>query len=228
MAEAERQAVTPSARVPQQRRSRETQERILAAALALFAEQGFEGASTHEIARRAGVNQPLVLYHFGSKQQLWLAAAERIFDELLDRFGPRIEWLAGLDTATRLKLILADFVIFSAEHPELHQFMIEANKHGDSQLDRLVESRLRPMFQLVCREIEEAQALGAMLPGDPAILYYAMIGAAASLFALSAEFKLVTGRDATDPETVEAQAAAIVQLFFPARGVGILGADSLP
>ena len=41
------------------------------AALAAFAARGFEGASTREIAQRAGVPQGLIRYHFGAKEQLW-------------------------------------------------------------------------------------------------------------------------------------------------------------
>jgi AcrR family transcriptional regulator len=44
---------------------------LRAAGLALFAEFGFEGASTHAIAERARLPQGLVRYHFGSKEGLW-------------------------------------------------------------------------------------------------------------------------------------------------------------
>jgi len=51
-----------------------TRERILAAALDLFSELSFDGASTRDIAARAGVTQPLLNYHFRSKDELWRAA----------------------------------------------------------------------------------------------------------------------------------------------------------
>jgi AcrR family transcriptional regulator len=40
-------------------------ERILAAALEVFAEQGFDGARTRDIAERAGANLGLLTYYFG-------------------------------------------------------------------------------------------------------------------------------------------------------------------
>ena len=59
-----------------------TRERILAAALDLFSERSFEGATTREIAGRAGVTQPLLNYHFRSKDALWRAAVDALFDTL--------------------------------------------------------------------------------------------------------------------------------------------------
>src|SRR4051794_15208776 len=49
---------------------------ILEAALAEFAECGFGDASLAAIARKLGVTAPLLLYHFGSKANLWREAVE--------------------------------------------------------------------------------------------------------------------------------------------------------
>ena len=57
-----------------------TRDRILAAAADLFAERSFDGATTREIAARAGVTQPLLNYHFRSKDELWRAAVDSLFE----------------------------------------------------------------------------------------------------------------------------------------------------
>ena len=64
-----------------------TRERILAAALDLFSELSFDGATTREIAARAGVTQPLLNYHFSSKDELWRAAVDGLFAELTQVLG---------------------------------------------------------------------------------------------------------------------------------------------
>ena len=69
-------AKSPNARGELTERSR---DRILAAALSEFANRGFDGTTTAEIARRAGVTQPLVHYHFDSKDALWYATVEEAF-----------------------------------------------------------------------------------------------------------------------------------------------------
>src|SRR5262245_41262863 len=78
-----------STRAVQQRAS-DTRDKIVAAALETFAERGFEGARTRDIAARAGVNQGLITYHFSSKEQLWKASADRIFALLAKEFGSRL------------------------------------------------------------------------------------------------------------------------------------------
>ena len=50
-----------------------TRESIFSAAIKLFAEQGYEGASIADVADAAGVPKSLVQYHFGSKFGLWSA-----------------------------------------------------------------------------------------------------------------------------------------------------------
>src|SRR5690348_9809657 len=51
---------------------------LLDAAIALFAARGYEGVSTGEVAKEAGLTQSMVHYYFGNKASLWEAAVERL------------------------------------------------------------------------------------------------------------------------------------------------------
>jgi AcrR family transcriptional regulator len=71
--------------VVQERKSKEERrEEILDAALVVFAEHGLHGASTEEIARRAGISQPYVFRLFGTKKELYLAGVARCFRQTLE------------------------------------------------------------------------------------------------------------------------------------------------
>ena len=59
-----------------------TQQKILAAAEAEFAEKGFDGGRVDEIAKRAGVNKAMLYYYFQSKEQLLRALTEKHFKEI--------------------------------------------------------------------------------------------------------------------------------------------------
>ncbi len=66
-----------------------TRSSALDAAQHLFAEKGFAGTSMREIAAVAGVSQPLIYYHFGSKEGLYSAVKERLMKEGLRAIIPR-------------------------------------------------------------------------------------------------------------------------------------------
>ena len=59
-------------------RGEETRARIVTAALKMFGERGFDGASTRDIAASAGVNAPALQYYFDNKEGVYLACAEHI------------------------------------------------------------------------------------------------------------------------------------------------------
>ena len=75
----EKLSARPRKRAEQQR-SIETRTQILNAAIAEFAERGFEGASIRAIADRLGLQHPIITYHYRSKDILWRAAAEHAFE----------------------------------------------------------------------------------------------------------------------------------------------------
>src|SRR3954452_5337290 len=91
-----------------------TRERILAAALESFSDTSFDGATMREIASHAGVTQPLVNYHFSSKDALWRAAVDGLFVELGVALDERAAGLRGVDPLTVAKLMTREFISFSA------------------------------------------------------------------------------------------------------------------
>src|SRR3954449_13474744 len=68
---------------------------ILDAAMGEFAERGLHGASTEEIAKRAGISQPYVFRLFGSKKDLFKAATARCLRETLETFQRAAEGKRG-------------------------------------------------------------------------------------------------------------------------------------
>jgi AcrR family transcriptional regulator len=72
-------------------RGDETRQRIVDAAVKLFGEHGFEGASTRDIATAAGVNAPALQYYFENKEGLYNACAESITQDLQARYAPAMK-----------------------------------------------------------------------------------------------------------------------------------------
>ena len=72
-------------------RGEETRLRIVEAAIALFGERGYDGASTREIASAAGVNAPAIQYYFDGKEGVYLECVEHLIERLWQRMGPAVE-----------------------------------------------------------------------------------------------------------------------------------------
>ncbi len=64
-------------------RSTDTRERLLAEAQRLFAQRGFGGATTADIARHAGVAEGSIYHHFKDKKALFMACVEPLVEEVL-------------------------------------------------------------------------------------------------------------------------------------------------
>jgi AcrR family transcriptional regulator len=86
-----------------------TKERILAAAEALFAQRGFEGASLRQLTASAGVNLAAVNYHFGSKEKLVEQVFKRRLDALNQHRLAELDKIAGRP-GTTLDDVLAAYI----------------------------------------------------------------------------------------------------------------------
>ncbi|HEY2074176.1 MAG TPA: helix-turn-helix domain-containing protein, partial [Gaiellaceae bacterium] len=75
----------------------ERKDDVLDAALIEFAERGYEGTSTEDIARRAGISQPYLFRLFGTKKELFKASVARCFRETLEMFQRAAEGHRGED-----------------------------------------------------------------------------------------------------------------------------------
>ena len=196
---------------PGQQRGLETRERLGPAAPQALADHGFPGATTRA---DAGVALAALPYHFETKEALWRAAADRIFGLLREQFQARIRGLEGVDAPTRLRLLLRDYVLFAATHPELHRFMLREGAVSSARLRWLVRTHVEPLFRSFRSLIEEAQEQGIVRPGRPEHLSYAMIGAASMPYAVAAEARLLTGRPLDAKKRVEEHAETVIALFF--------------
>jgi TetR/AcrR family transcriptional regulator len=194
--------------------------RIIEAALRAFGDAGFEGALTRDIAQSAGVQQPLINYHFGSKEGLWRAAVDHLFGQLETSVADAKPRLAALDPRDALAAVLELFVHFNADHPELARLMIKEATARSRRLEWIIARHVRPSFEAVLGLVRQAQRHGSLYGIEPASAYYLFMGAATSVFVMAPAFELLTGNDAFSPERRAAHAAALVRLFLPERSAG--------
>jgi len=205
----ERQTTT---RRPQQR-AIETRARLVDAALEVFSGHGFEGATTREIARRADVALAALPYHFTTKEALWKAAADRIFGLLGEHFEVHRRDMEQADSRSRLRVVLREFVLFSAKGPELDSFMLQVGTDRGERLEWLADTHVRPLYRFVSKLIEEAQADGSLVEGRSEQLFYALIGAASLPYAVAPEYQLLTRAKPDSKRRVEDHVHFVLRLF---------------
>lgn len=143
--------VPRSATVNQEMRER-SRERILAAALEVFAERGYEAASISEITTRAGVSRGLVAYYFASK--------DRLAAELLDRWLDGITGIIAIEGTPdqRLAAIIDGALMAAATtlpiqrlaitlmmQPTTHDVFAQVEAEKDARLSQ-VEDAIRSIF----------------------------------------------------------------------------------
>jgi AcrR family transcriptional regulator len=191
----------------------QTRERIVEAAVSAFSERGFRGASTREIASRAGANQGLITYHFRSKEQLWRAAADHVFRRLRTHLAERLASLDSDDPRVRARETIREYVRFAAAHPELFRLMVEEGKTGDERMRWLVDTHLKPFYEgfLRLRSAFGPEVDAALLPH----VFYALAGAASILFAVAPECRRLTGLDPASEQAVETHANFVARLLVP-------------
>jgi AcrR family transcriptional regulator len=81
--------------VAERKSAEQRRDEILNAAMIEFAQHGLEGASTEDIAKRAGISQPYVFRLFGTKKELFKATAARCLRETLEIFQRAAEGKRG-------------------------------------------------------------------------------------------------------------------------------------
>lgn len=207
-------------RRPQQR-SVETRQRILEAAVGAFAQHGFDGALTRDIAEAAGVQQPLINYHFGSKLGLWQACVSMLFDELRRELADIPRRAADLSPEATLRATLRTLVRFNALRPELNGIIVKEAAVHTERLAWAIDAHVAPTYEGLLALLREVQATGALAPIAPAALYYLIVGAASSVFIMAPAYRMLSADDPFAAARVDAYADAVEQLFLgtvPGRG----------
>ena len=192
-------------------------ERLLEAALAEFGAKGFDGASTHAIARRIGAHQPQINYHFASTVALWSAGVDHLFAELAqamrDLVLPTRGGAAAL--AAAFAEMIRRFVHFAARHPELNQIMVHEATAASGRLSWMTARHGKPLYDTVRPLWRRLRAAGIAAPIDDRLFHYVMVGAASLVYVNAPEARLLTGIEPTASRWVEAHAEGLVAMLLP-------------
>ena len=184
-----------------------TRTRLLDAAIAEFSEQGFHGARTDRIAKRAGTNIRMLYHYFGSKDDLYVAVLETVLLQLRHE-----ELRIDAEEGDPLEMLMHVFDYVDshfASHPMLRKLLAFENLNEARHLVRsdAVLAQSSPVIALLRRLLDRGAAAGQVRRDVDALhLYVAMVSLAyygrAHAFTLSHLFGQDVGRDRWQREHV--------------------------
>lgn len=187
------------------------EERILDAALAVFSRYGFRGATVDQIAARAGMSKPNLLYYFRRKQDIYVAVLQRTLSMWLEPFEslrPEGEPRAEIRRYIRRKLA------FSRTHPEASRLFLAEVLQGAPMLRSTLEGPLRDLVERKAATIQGWIDQGKLTPVDPVHLIFTIWATTQHYADFDSQIRAVLGREAVS-EAMFAQAEdTILRLFF--------------
>lgn len=131
-------------------------EQLLDAALELFASLGYARATTSELAKAAGVTEPIIYRHFASKKDLFIALIERTGQQTLEQWAQELK--DAPDPADRLRRIIGDNPMVSARGRLAYRVLLQSiTESNDEQIVGAVSNHIRSVHTFLVREIERAQ-----------------------------------------------------------------------
>jgi TetR/AcrR family transcriptional regulator len=191
--------------VPQHRMSGDDRRhQLIEVAIDLFAEKGFGGTTTREIAAAAGVTEAIIFRHFATKQDLYQAILD--FKCARDAGG---DWLGELqafmdrnDDEGLFRFLLANILKFDRDDPRFARLLLHASLEGN-ELALMHNTQMKMPIGAKFKEyIARRQAAGALRPIHPAIVIYALAGIAQYYGTQKYLFR-AEGPQLTDEEAVQ-------------------------
>jgi AcrR family transcriptional regulator len=206
--------VSSRRRLPRQLR----EQQMLDAAVRVFSERGFHGASMDDIAELAGVSKPLLYLYLGSKEETFGACIARESGRLVETLGAALGE-GSSDPAERLWRGLTAFFTFVAEHRSswivLYQ---QARSHSDTAAEQLAAVRqqiIDTVADLVMDTMPPPGSQGqAARSREAAAIAHTIVGAADAM----AEWALTMPGE--QPETTARRLMGIIWVGLERRADG--------
>jgi AcrR family transcriptional regulator len=131
-------------------------EQLLDCAADLFAQRGYARATTAQLAKAAGVTEPIIYRHFKSKRDLYIALIERTAKHTLAHWQQRLR--DASDPAERLRRVLAENPMVSEEGRAPYRVLMQAiTEVDDPEIRSAVALHFRNLHAFLVKELRRAQ-----------------------------------------------------------------------
>lgn len=179
----------PAADLPAPKRftADERRQQLVQIATRLFAEKGFSGTTTREIAKAAGVTEAIIFRYFPRKDDLYAAILE--WKSSQER---TIEWCDELSAAAHfrddrrvIRIVVRRLIEFVQRDPAFLRLMLHSALEGHGLADEYRKRHFEPLERFLTEYIVDGQRAGRLVQGDPRALVF-------TIFALPMHHNLIT------------------------------------
>lgn len=146
-------------------------KRILDAALDVFSQHGYRGATLDQIAESAGLSKPNILYYFEGKTEIHVTLLNELMEAWLDplvTLDPEGEPLAEILSYVRRKLAMAQ------EMPRESRLFANEILQGAPRMGPHLKSGLQPLFEEKCAVLQGWMDAGHIAQVDPRHLIFSI------------------------------------------------------
>ena len=169
---------------------------VLTAALTIFSLEGFAGESVRQIASLANCNHAMIRYYFGTKDALWKAAVEYLFEreknEMSMSDGLSDALLRGERSAA--ETWIRRYVAYCRRHHEHARIMVQASIRNDEKLAWAADELISRKHGQVLPYIEALMKTGVLPACQSALnLGYILVAACQTMFMLAPEIEQLYG-----------------------------------
>jgi AcrR family transcriptional regulator len=131
-------------------------EQLLDRAAELFAKSGYARATTAQLAKAAGVTEPIIYRHFDSKRDLFVALIERTGRETIEVWEKHIA--DAEDPAERLRRLIGDNPMVSERGQYAYRVILQAiSEVDDPVIHDALRTHIKSLHAFLVEELEAAQ-----------------------------------------------------------------------
>lgn len=186
-------------------------ETILQAALPIFAAYGFRGSTIDQIAQRAGMSKPNLLYYFRRKEDIYEAVLQRTLTQ----------WLSPLrtlerdgDPETELRAYIEDKLRMSFEQPEASRLFANEILNGAPVLRTFLQTELRVLVEAKAAVIRHWIDTGRLAPVDPVHLIFVIWATTQHYADFAVQIDAVLGDRSKSPDFLAETTQAVLGIIL--------------
>ncbi|WP_439273792.1 TetR family transcriptional regulator C-terminal domain-containing protein [Pseudochrobactrum sp. HB0163] len=184
---------------------------ILDAALDVFSTYGFRGSTIDQIAQKAGMSKPNLLYYFRRKEEIYVTVLQQTLDlwfSTLKAVDPQGEPLEELKKYIRVKLEMA------FKNPAASRLFANEIMHGAPAIGALLQGEVRRLVDEKAAMIRQWMEEGKLARSDPYHLLFCIWAATQHYSDFETQLRVFLGKDFDAPDRVEKTVQAVSSVLL--------------